>query len=91
MRPPVDLAEAFGDKSAANLDTDPLEKIRAAGANLGSFDTGDITIGYFRGTSPWEPTLPECSAEFAANGRVCDAQHFRSLQKLIQRGRPRTT
>ncbi len=54
MRNAVDLAEAFADKSAANLDTDPLEKIRAAGANLGSFDTGDITIGYFRGTSPWE-------------------------------------
>ena len=54
MRAPVDIAESIEGKSAADLDSDPLEKIRAAGANLGTFDAGDITIGHFEGTSPWE-------------------------------------
>ena len=70
MRPPVDLAEAFGDKSAANLDTDPLEKIRAAGANLGSFDTGDLTIGYFRGTSPWERHIDGDEFFYVVEGEI---------------------
>ena len=54
MRDPIDLGDALAGKSAADLDADSLEKIRAAGADLGTFDAGDITLGYFTGTSPWE-------------------------------------
>lgn len=54
MREPVDLAETLAGIPAADLDSDPLEKIRAAGADLGSFDAGNVTIGHFRGPSPWE-------------------------------------
>ena len=54
MRDPIDLREALSGKSPADLSTDPLEKIRAAGAHLGPFDAGDITLGHFKGTTPWE-------------------------------------
>ncbi len=54
MREAVDLLGALAGKPAADLDNDPLEKIRSAGADLGAFDAGTITIGHFGGTSPWE-------------------------------------
>ena len=54
MTDPINVDAALAGKSAANLDADSLEKIRAAGAALGSFDAGNITLGYFAGTSPWE-------------------------------------
>ncbi len=54
MTKPQNLAEALAGKPPANLDTDTLEQIRAAGARLGSFDQGDITVNRFSGRSPWE-------------------------------------
>ena len=51
---PIDLAGVLAKKPAADLDNDPLEKIRAAGADLSTFDGGTVSVGHFAGTSPWE-------------------------------------
>ena len=70
MRGPVDLTEALAGKSAADLATDPLEKIRAAGAHLGSFDAGDISMGHFTGTSPWERHMEGDELFYVLEGEV---------------------
>lgn len=70
MTNPIDLAEVLAGKSAADLDTDSLERIRAAGARLGSFDAGDITIGHFTGTSPWERHMEGDELFYVLEGQV---------------------
>ena len=70
MREPVHLAEALAGKPAADLDNDPLEKIRAAGADLGSFDAGNITIGHFGGTSPWERHVDGDELFYVVEGEI---------------------
>ena len=70
MREPVHLADALAGKPAADLDSDPLEKIRAAGADLGSFDAGNITLGHFGGTSPWERHVDGDELFYVVDGEI---------------------
>jgi mannose-6-phosphate isomerase-like protein (cupin superfamily) len=70
MREPVDLAAALAKSPAADLDSDPLEKIRAAGADLGGFDSGNITLGHFSGTSPWEQHVDGDELFYVVEGEI---------------------
>ncbi len=70
MREPVHLADDLAETPAADLDRDPLEKIRAAGADLGPFDAGNITIGHFRGTSPWERHVDGDELFYVVEGEI---------------------
>ena len=70
MTDPIDLDAALAGKSAANLDADSLVKIRAAGAALGSVDAGNITLGFFAGSSPWERHIEGDELLFVLEGEV---------------------
>ena len=70
MNAPQSLEGALAGKQPANLDTDTLEQIRASGANLGSFDGGDITLSRWSGTSPWERHVDGDELFYVLDGEV---------------------